>query len=110
MCRQSSFFVCVCVYVCVRMYVCISLYRWRLFRRPIVSQPDRVVTYTNAAIALHNYLYGLQSPVGTVLQDSLTGRMGSAMLLRVHGGQMMSSLPEWDMWHARVVIGMLLLV
>ena len=42
--------------VCVCMYVCISLYRWRLFRRPILSQPDRVVTYTKAAIALHNYL------------------------------------------------------
>ena len=59
MCRQSSFFLC----VCVCMYVCISLYRWRLFRRPIVSQPDRVVTYTKAAIALHNYLRTTESSV-----------------------------------------------
>ena len=57
MCRQSSFFLCVC------MYVCISLYRWRLFRRPIVSQPDRVVTYTKAAITLHNYLRSPESSV-----------------------------------------------
>ena len=38
------------------MCVCISLHRWRLFRRPIISQPDMVVTYTKAAIALHDYL------------------------------------------------------
>ena len=31
------------------------IHRWRLFRRPIISQPDRVVIYTKAAIALHNY-------------------------------------------------------
>ena len=35
----------------------------RLFRRPIISQPDRVVTYTKAAIALHNYLQTTESSV-----------------------------------------------
>ena len=30
--------------------------RWRLFRRPIIADPDRVVVFTKAAIALHNYL------------------------------------------------------
>ena len=40
-----------------------SHFRWRLFRRPIVSQPDRVVTYTKAAVALHNYLRTTESSV-----------------------------------------------
>ena len=35
----------------------------RQFRRPIISQPDRVVTYTKAAIALHNYLQTTESSV-----------------------------------------------
>ena len=30
--------------------------RWRLFRRPIIAEPERVVVYVKAAIALHNYL------------------------------------------------------
>ena len=86
------------------MYVCISLYRWRLFRRPIVSQPDRVVTYIKAAIALHNYLRTTESSV--YCPPGFTdGEDGERNVI---GGQMMSSLPEWDMWHARVVIGMLL--
>ena len=43
--------------------MCISLHRWRLFRRPIISQPDRVVTCTKVAIALHNYLRTTESSV-----------------------------------------------
>ena len=39
------------------------MYRWRLFRRPIISQPDSVVTYTKATIALHNYLRTTESSV-----------------------------------------------
>lgn len=39
------------------------MYRWRLFRRPIISQPGRVVIYTKAAIALHNYLRTTESAV-----------------------------------------------
>ena len=41
----------------------IYLYTWRLFRRHILSQPDGVVTYTEAAIALHNYLRTTESSV-----------------------------------------------
>ena len=39
------------------------LCRWRLFRRPIIAQPGRVVTYTKAAIALQNYLRTTESTV-----------------------------------------------
>lgn len=39
------------------------LIRWRIFRRPIISQPDRVITYSKAAIALHNYLRTTESSV-----------------------------------------------
>ena len=31
--------------------------RWRIFRRPIIADPERVVAYTKAAIALHNFLW-----------------------------------------------------
>jgi hypothetical protein len=37
--------------------------RWRLFRRPIIANPDAVVTYTKATIALHNYLRTTESSV-----------------------------------------------
>lgn len=37
--------------------------RWRLFRRPIIADPDRVVSYSQAAIALHNYLRTTESSV-----------------------------------------------
>ena len=45
-----------CIYI-------IYLYRWRLFRIPIISQPDSVVRYTKAAIALRNYLGTTESSV-----------------------------------------------
>ena len=37
--------------------------RWRLFRRPIIASPDHVVLFTQAAIALHNYLRTTESTV-----------------------------------------------
>ena len=37
--------------------------RWRLFRRPIIADPDRAVIYSQAAIALHNYLRTTESSV-----------------------------------------------
>ena len=37
--------------------------RWRIFRRPIIAQPERVEVYTKAAIALHNYLRTTESSV-----------------------------------------------
>ncbi|XP_062515124.1 uncharacterized protein LOC134190672 [Corticium candelabrum] len=42
--------------------------RWQLFRKPIVAQPEHVVTFTKAAIALHNFLriteFTVYCPVG----------------------------------------------
>ena len=37
--------------------------RWRLFRRPIIADPNRAVVYSQAAIALHNYLRTTESTV-----------------------------------------------
>lgn len=37
--------------------------RWRFLRRPIIANPDRVIIYTQAAIALHNYLRTVESSV-----------------------------------------------
>ena len=37
--------------------------RWRLFRRPIIAEPERAIIYTKAAIALHNYLRTTESSV-----------------------------------------------
>ena len=37
--------------------------RWRIFRRPIIATPSHVVTYTKAAITLHNYLRTTESTV-----------------------------------------------
>ena len=37
--------------------------RWRLFRRPIISDPSKVISYAKAAIALHNYLRTTESTV-----------------------------------------------
>ena len=35
--------------------------RRRIFRRPIIAEPDRAVSYTKAAIALHNLLRTTES-------------------------------------------------
>jgi hypothetical protein len=32
------------------------MYRWRIFRGQIIAKPENVVTFTKAAIALHNFL------------------------------------------------------
>ena len=37
--------------------------RWRIFRRPIIADPNKVVLYTKATIALHNYLRTTESSV-----------------------------------------------
>ena len=39
------------------------VFRWRLFRRPIVAAPENVVTFTKAAIGLHNFLRTTESSV-----------------------------------------------
>uniref|UniRef100_A0A1X7U5E0 DDE Tnp4 domain-containing protein n=1 Tax=Amphimedon queenslandica TaxID=400682 RepID=A0A1X7U5E0_AMPQE len=30
--------------------------RWRLFRRTIIANPENIVSFTKAAVVLHNYL------------------------------------------------------
>ena len=37
--------------------------RWRLFRRPIIGEPDNVIIFTKAAIAVHNFLRTEESSV-----------------------------------------------
>lgn len=37
--------------------------RWRFLRRPIIAHPDRVILFTQAAVALHNYLRTVESTV-----------------------------------------------
>ena len=61
-------------------------------------------------IALHNYLRTTESsvycpPEFTDGEDGERNDIEGAWQTEI-----MSSLPEWDMWHVRVVIGMLLLV
>ena len=36
---------------------------WRIFRRPMIADPDHVVAFTKAAIALHNFLRTTESSV-----------------------------------------------
>ena len=47
---------CVLLLFLTSHYILSTVYRWRLFRHPIIANPDRVVAFTKAAIALHNYL------------------------------------------------------
>ena len=35
--------------------------RWRILRHPIIAESGRVIMYTKAAIALHNYLLVTES-------------------------------------------------
>lgn len=37
--------------------------RWRIFRRPIIAEPERAIIYTKAAIALHNFLRTTESSI-----------------------------------------------
>ena len=51
--------------------------RWRTFRKPIIAEPAHAVLYTQAAIALHNYLRSTESssycPPGYVDGEDGTG-------------------------------------
>ena len=53
--------------------------RWRLFQRPIIGEPDNVITFTKAAIALHNYLRteegSLYCPAGYVDGEDGSGNI-----------------------------------
>ena len=37
--------------------------RWRFLRRPIIAHPEHTILYTQAAVALHNYLRTVESSV-----------------------------------------------
>lgn len=37
--------------------------RWRIFRRPILAEPENAISYTKAAVVLHNYLRTHESSV-----------------------------------------------
>ena len=37
--------------------------RWRIFRRPLIADPNRAVIFSKAAIVLHNYLRTTESTV-----------------------------------------------
>lgn len=37
--------------------------RWRIFRRPIIADPDNAILFTKAAIALHNFLRTKESTI-----------------------------------------------
>ena len=53
--------------------------RWRIFRRPIISHPNNVVSYTKACVALHNYLRttesGVYCPPGFIDSEDGTGNV-----------------------------------
>ena len=52
--------------------------RWSIFRRPIIATPEHVVTYTKAAIALHNLLWKTECtycPVGFVDSEDNDGNI-----------------------------------
>lgn len=51
--------------------------RWRIFRRPIIAHPNKVVAFAKAAVALHNYLHTTEStiycPPGFIDDEDGTG-------------------------------------
>ena len=69
----------------------------RLFRRPIIADPNRAVVYSPAAIALQ-ITSGLQNPQFTVQLDLLMERMEQEMPL-VGGGEPMKSSAEGGFSH-----------
>ena len=56
--------------------------RWRIFQRPIIATPDRVVAFTKAAIALLNFLQVTESPMYC---PSLMWKTKMGTLLKGHG-------------------------
>ena len=56
-----------------------------MFRQPIVAEPDNVVKFTKAAVALHNYLQRVPSIAHL---DMSMKKMVVGILYPVHGGVM----------------------
>ena len=52
--------------------------RWRLFRKPIIAEPDKCVSFCKAAVALHNFLRTTEAtycPPGFVDGEDGTGNV-----------------------------------
>ena len=79
--------------------------RWRIYQRPIIADPNKVVLYTKAAITLHNYLRTTESsvycPTGLVDEED-----GSEMSLLVYGELnvkiQLVTLTTWTGWWKQV--------
>ena len=54
--------------------------RWRLFRKAIISDPNKVISYTKAAIAVHNFLRTTESTVYCP-PDFIDGEDGSGNIM-----------------------------
>ena len=56
-------------------------YRWRIFQRPIIAEPDNVFLYTKAAIGLHNFLCttepSIYFPSGFTDSEDVDGSVGN---------------------------------
>ena len=63
--------------------------RWRIFRRPMIAEPNKAVTYTKAAIVLHNYLC-------TVLLDFLIVKMLVVITLMGGGERITIHQLDWS--------------
>ena len=69
--------------------------RWRIFCRLTISEQGRAITYTKAALVLHNYLRTTESSV-YALRDLLMVRMGVAAGLMVDRGEMRREFQGWN--------------
>ena len=67
--------------------------RWRIFRRPMIAEPNKAVTYTKAAIVLHNYLRTLES---SVLLDFLIVKMLVVITLKGGGDRITIHQLDWS--------------
>ena len=66
--------------------------RWRLFRKAIISDPNKVISYTKAAIALHNFLRTTESTV-YCLPGFIDGEDGSGNIM--NGSWRQDEDPHW---------------
>ena len=73
--------------------------RWRIFRRPNLGQPEHVIRYTQAAIALHNFLRTIESSVYcprgfTDGEDGAGNTLEGAWRSEVHGDEGLTRLGQ----------------
>ena len=81
------------------MTCCTISYKWRIFRHPIIANPDNVITYTEAAITLHNFLRctepGIYSPSAWFCGWK---RWGTEVTLSEDLGGKMMNLWGFNLW------------